>query len=535
MGSNLVFGILREGEIIGMKPKENVVSALEKFSTAMLASLSCLPVAGLLLALGALLASAGLGTFVPILRWQPLALLGNLIYDGMMAIIQNLGVVFCAGVAAFLARSDKHQAALIAFLSYLVFLTAGHTTLEQLGLLAADDPSFGLYGTGQASVLGIQTVDMGVTGGILLGFVTGWVYNRTCGVTFRPAPLRIYGGARLSFLCMAGLALGLGVASCFVWPPVQQVVNGITGWIASAGDAGLFLYGFLERVLIPTGLHHLVYMPFQFTSLGGTLMVGDQVYAGAYPVVMAQYSLGLPLSDSIRWMYTGFTKTFGYFGIAAAMIFCARPENRRRTAAMLVPLVLTASLALATEPMDFLFCFLSPVLWLAHGAIAGLFMVLLDWFGVTAFTGGLFTSLAMNLSAGPERTNYPVLYLLAGAEILVYFGVFTLLIRGLNLRTPGREAHVTTAPVNREAGFPYQALLAALGGRDNILRLNNCFTRLRIWVKDVDLLDQQLLRDLAPDGMYCQSREVQLVFGLDAVQVRRQLEELLGQNALSTS
>lgn len=518
-----------------MKSKESVLSALEKFSTAMLAALNCLPVAGLLLALGALLASAGLGTFFPIFRWEPLALLGNLIYDGMMAIVQNLGALFCVGVAAFLARKDKHQAALIAFLAYLVFLTAGHTTLEQLGRLAAADPMVGLTGTGQAAVLGIQTVDMGVTGGILLGFLTGWVYNRTCSVVFRPAPLRIYSGARLAFLCMAGLSLGLGVASCFVWPPVQQVVNQLTGWIASAGEAGLFLYGFLERALIPTGLHHLVYMPFQFTSLGGTLTVGDQVYAGAYPVVMAQYSLGLPLSDSIRWMYTGFTKTFGYFGIAAAMIFCARPENRRRTAAMLLPLVLTASLALVTEPMDFLFCFLSPVLWLAHGVIAGLFMVLLDWFGVTAFTGGLFTSLAMNLSAGAERTNYPMLYLLAVAEILVYFGVFTLLIRGLNLRTPGREAHVTSAPVNREAGFPYQALLAALGGRDNILRVSNCFTRLRIWVKDVELLDQQLLRDLAPDGMYCQSREVQLVFGLDAVQVRRQLEELLGQNALSTS
>ena len=518
-----------------MKPKESVLSTLEKFSTAMLAALSCLPVAGLLLALGALLASAGLGSFIPVLRWEPLVLLGNLVYNGMMAIVQNLGVLFCVGVAAFLARNDKHQAALIAFLSYLVFLTAGHTVLEQLGQLAEAAPGLGLYGTGQATVLGIQTVDMGVTGGVILGFLTGWVYNHTCETVFRPAPLRIYGGARLPFLCMAGLSLALGFASCFVWPPVQQAVNRLAQWIAAAGDGGLFLYGFLERVLIPTGLHHLVYMPFQFTSLGGTLTVGDQVYAGAYPVVMAQYSLGLPISDSIRWMYTGFTKTFGYFGIAGAMIFCARPENRRRTAAMLMPLVLTASLASVTEPIDFLFCFLSPVLWLAHGAIAGLFMVLLDWFGVTGFTGGLFTSLAMNLSAGAERTHYPMLYLLAAAEILVYFGVFTLLIRGLHLRTPGRETHITTAPVNQEGGFPYQALLAALGGRDNILRVDNCFTRLRVWVEDTALLNQPLLRDLTPDGIYCQGREVQLVFGVDAVQVRRQLEELLAQNALSTS
>src|SRR5699024_364780 len=131
--------------------------------------------------------------------------------------------------------------------------------------------------------------------------------------------------------------------------------------------------------------------------------------------------------------------TFGYFGIVGAFIFCARPENRRRTAAMLTPLLLTASLASVTEPLDFLFCFLSPVLWLAHGVIAGAFMVLLDLCGVTAFSGGLVSSFAMNLSAGAASTHYPLLYLLAAAQIAVYFVVFTLLIRTFDLRTPGRE------------------------------------------------------------------------------------------------
>ena len=517
-----------------MDRKERVLRTLERFSTAMLAALGYLPAAGLLLAAGALLASAGLGSFAPILRWEPVALLGSLVYDGMMAIVQNLSVVFCVGVAAFRARREKHQAGMIALLAYLVFLTAGHTTLEQTGRLAAADPALGLYGTGQAVVLGIQTVDMGVTGGVLMGFVTGWVYNRTCEKTFRPAPLRIYGGVRWSFLCMAAAALGLGLASCFVWPPVQRAVDGLTGWIAAAGEAGLFLYGFLERVLIPTGLHHLVYIPFQFTSLGGTLTVGERVYTGAYAVLMAEYSMGLPFSDGIRWMYVGFTKTFGYFGIAAAFIFCARPERRRRTAAMLCPLVLTASLASVTEPLDFLFCFLSPALWLAHGAIAGGFMVLLDVCGVTGFTSGLVSSLAMNLSAGAARTHYPVLYLLAAAQIAVYFGVFTFLIKRFDLRTPGREAPAEPAPpVERDGQFPFKALLAALGGQGNIARVDNCLTRLRVWVRDPANLDEKALRILAPEGMSCHGREVQLVFGFDAEQLRRQLEELLGEQALS--
>ena len=517
-----------------MKQKERIVRALEQFSTAMLAALGYLPAAGLVLAAGALLASAGLGSVAPVLRWEPLALAGSLAYDGMMAIIQNLSVVFCVGIAAFLARKEKQQAAIIALLSYLVFLTAGHTTLEQMGRLAAPDPALGMYGTGQAVVLGIQTMDMGVTGGILLGFLTGWVYNRTSGKTFRPAPLRIYGGVRWSFLCMAGLSAVLGLAACFVWPPVQRAVDGLTGWIAAAGETGLFLYGFLERVLIPTGLHHLIYIPFQFTSLGGTLTVGNQVYTGAYAVMMGEYSLGLPFSDGIRWMYIGFTKTFGYFGIVGAFIFCARPENRRRTAAMLTPLLLTASLASVTEPLDFLFCFLSPVLWLAHGVIAGAFMVLLDLCGVTAFTGGLVSSFAMNLSAGAASTHYPLLYLLAAAQIAVYFVVFTLLIRTFDLRTPGREQPAPAVPpAAPEDRFPFHALVAALGGRGNIARVDNCLTRLRVWVEDPGLLDRKALRELSPDGLTCQGREVQLVFGFDAEQLRRQLDAVLEKTALS--
>ena len=170
---------------------------------------------------------------------------------------------------------------------------------------------------------------------------------------------------------------------------------------ASSGHAGLFLYGFLERLLIPTGLHHLIYMPFQFSALGGSMTVGSVTYTGAYTVTMAEYSYGLPLTDDIVWMYTGFTKTFGYLGIAAAFILTAKKERRKRTAAAILPLAVTASLASITEPVDFLFCFVSPVLWVIHAALAGGFMVLLDTLQVRAFTSNLLGSLVFNLSAAP--------------------------------------------------------------------------------------------------------------------------------------
>ena len=332
----------------------------------------------------------------------------------------------------------------------------------------------------------------------------------------------------LPFTCMAALAAVLGFGACFVWPPVQKAIAALTGFLAASGNIGLFLYGFLERLLIPTGLHHLVYMPFQFSPLGGSLMVDGVTYTGAYVVMMTEYNLGLPFSDGIVWMYTGFTKTFGYFGIAAAFIFCARRGSRRKTAAQLLPLAFTASLASVTEPMDFLFCFSAPVLWLAHAAISGAFIVLLHLCHVTACTSNLLGSLAMNLSAGAARTHYPVLYLLGLAQIAVYFVVFTVLIKALDLPTPGRRPEESVRPEAApldDAGV--EKLIAALGGRENICTVDNCFTRLRVTVQDAAFVREQALRALPCSGVVQNGCNVQIVYGIRAPQVRQAVEQRL--------
>ena len=313
--------------------KEKVMNGLEKFSKAMLSPLSYISAAGLILVLGALLTSTSLSAMIPVLQWTPIKLLGQLIYNCIMVIINNLSLMFCVGIAAALAKKNKQQAAIIGLMSYFMYLTAGNVTLTQLGMLAEADPLVGLYGTGQSTVFGIQTVDMGVFGGILLGLVCGWVYNRTCEKQFKGIITQIYSGNRWSFTCMVVFSILFGFGSCFFWPPVQNVISALTDLIATSGNFGLFLYGFLERFLIPTGLHHLIYTPFQFSALGNSLTVGDATYTGSYIVMMMEYSMGLPFSDGIVWMYTGFTKTFGYFGIVAAFIFCARKENRKKTAA----------------------------------------------------------------------------------------------------------------------------------------------------------------------------------------------------------
>ena len=274
--------------------KEKVMNGLEKFSKAMLSPLSYISAAGLILVLGALLTSTSLSAMIPALQWTPIKLLGQLIYNCIMVIINNLSLMFCVGIAAALAKKNKQQAAIIGLMSYFMYLTAGNVTLTQLGMLAEADPMVGLYGTGQSTVFGIQTVDMGVFGGILLGLVCGWVYNRTCEKQFKGIITQIYSGNRWSFTCMVVFSILFGFGSCFFWPPVQNVISALTDLIATSGNFGLFLYGFLERFLIPTGLHHLIYTPFQFSALGNSLTVGDATYTGSYIVMMMEYSMVCP-------------------------------------------------------------------------------------------------------------------------------------------------------------------------------------------------------------------------------------------------
>ena len=369
--------------------KHRFTAALERFSRAMLAPLTYLSAAGLLLAAGALLTSTALSGALPLLQWGPVRLMGRILYKCLSAVISNLSVLFCTGLAASLAKQEKHQAAFIALMSYFIYLTAGNVTLAELGLLAQPDGLTGLYGAGQTSVLGIQTVDTGVFGGVLLGLLTAHVYDHTCKKAHKGILGGVFSGERWSFTCMA-------------------------------------------------------------------------------------------------------------------------------------------SLASVTEPMDFLFCFSAPVLWLAHAAISGAFIVLLHLCHVTAFTSNLLGSLAMNLSAGAARTHYPVLYLLGLAQIAVYFVVFTALIKALDLPTPGRRPE---EPVRPEAAplddAGVEKLIAALGGRENICTVDNCFTRLRVTVQDAAFVREQALRELPCSGVVQNGCNVQIVFGIRAPQVRQAVEQRL--------
>lgn len=516
--------------------KDKIMGAMEKFSKAMVQPLAYISVAGMILVIGVLLTNTSVTGLLPFLKAAPIQLIGNMLYQCIMVIINNLGLIFAVGIAAALAKKEKHQAAMVGLMAYFMFLMANNVTLSTFGLLAEPSAMLGLYGTGQSTVLGMQVTDMGVFSGIILGCLSGYVFNRTCEKRFK-GYFAMYSGTRFSFACMVAVSLAFGFACTYLWPFVQSVISALANVIANSGEFGLFLYGMLERLLIPTGLHHLVYAPFQFGDLGGTLALGETTVVGAYPILLTEMQMGVPFSDSIYYMGTGLAKTFGYIGICAAFYYTARPENKKNIKNILIPLVMTASLAGVTEPIDFMFAFTAPLLFLVHSIIAGTFLALLKVFNIHAMTTGLINSFVMNLAAGVERTNFPLMYVLAAVEIVVYFVVFVFLIKKFNMHTPGRELPVTedeenVESSNKSAGSVFDeaqimAIINGLGGKANIKSVENCFTRLRVDLVDPSLVDEASINKTKNSGIVKRGNNIQVIYGLDVPQIRKAVDDKL--------
>ena len=534
--------------------KKKIMGVLENFSKAMVQPLMFLSSVGILIVLGVLLTNSTITNALPFLKWGPIQALGKLIYNAAMAIINNLSVIFAVGLPAALAKNDKHKAALLGLMTYLMYLVSSNTLLTLTGKLAEERPLLGLIGTGQAKILGIQCVDMSVFGGIILGCIVGWIFNRTSQKRFKGA-LQIYSGANFSYICLLFTAIIFALVTNTVWPVVQGWISALGGVIKSTGSFGIFLYGFLERLLLPTGLHHLVYTPFQFSDLGGVLQLGETTIAGAYPIVMAEMNMPVErFSDSIYFTSIGFTKMFGYFGIGAAFVFTAYPENRKKTATTIFPLVITACLASITEPIDFLFIFAAPLLYLVHSVIAGLFMALLKAFDVVAlWNGNLLSTILTNIANASKTNRMWLMWVLGLIQIVVYFVVFSFLIKKLKYHTPGREGEPLPAGAVPAAAAEADAepkaekapakdakasegsnemamnIIMGLGGKDNIKTVESCITRLRVTLADPSLLDESLINKTENRGIVKKDCDIQIIYGLQVAEVRQAVEEQLAK------
>ncbi|MEO1768938.1 PTS transporter subunit EIIC [Candidatus Enterococcus ferrettii] len=532
--------------------KAKIMDTMQKFSKAMFVPVLILPIAGLLIAIGNVFTNPRLIEQFSFLD-NPITMgFGSILSASLLPILTNLGIIFCVGIALGLANKKKAEAAFTALLGYLVFLYAMNKFMELRGMLVEPDA---LQGSGQAMVLGIQVLDMGVFLGIILGIVVALIHNRFIDTKFNNA-FQVYGGARFVFIVLIPILVLSAIALSFIWPIIQQGIDSLGGVIKETGNFGIFLYGSLERLLIPTGLHHLIYTPFLYTSLGGVAEVGGQVFEGARNIYFAEIAdpAVRVLSGSVIWDARGISKMFGLIGACLAMYQTAKPENKTKVKAILIPAVVTSFVAGVTEPIEFSFMFVAPILFVIHSALSGLSMVVLNIFGSRAIgPNGFIDFLLYNLPLGVEKTRWPIYIAVGIAFFFIYYFTFRLLITKLNLKTVGREdsGKETKLYSKKEyneknaavpAGVSVVALEAAdagisativegLGGEANIKTIDNCYTRLRLKLQNPELVDEALLKDqTSAKGVIKNGENVHVVYGLTVPQVREDLEKYLGRD-----
>jgi PTS system maltose and glucose-specific IIC component len=525
--------------------KEKLMDTFQRFSKAMFIPVLILPIAGILIAIGNLFTNASLLEVLPFMDNPVTKGFGTILSGSLVSILNNLGMIFCVGLAVGLAEKKKSEAGFTALLGFLVFINAMNKFMELSEILFVGES---LRGSGQAMVLGIQVLDMGVFLGLILGVVTAMVHNRFCEKEFNNA-FQIYGGSRFVFIVLIPIVVVLAVIMTFVWPYIQNLISSLGNFINQTGNFGLFMYGALERLLIPTGLHHLVYTPFLYSPLGGSVEIGGQILEGSrniYYAEMADPAISV-LSQSVIWDARGISKMFGLIGACLAMYHTAKKENRVKIQAILIPAAVTSFVAGVTEPIEFSFMFVAPILFVVHAGLSGLSMVVLNIFDVRAIgPNGFIDFLLMNVPLGIGKTKWPG-YILVGLVFFVgYYLIFRFMIQKLNLHTLGRETAGMEMKLHSKAEYKEKVaggktkkddidaalIVQALGGAANITKVDNCYTRLRLILENPDLVEEEVLKNgTGANGVLKKGQNVQVIYGLKVNAVRKAVDEELGNTS----
>lgn len=435
-----------------------------------------------------------------------------------------------------------------ALASAIAFFIMHATIGAMIGAFGAPD----LAGA-TADVLGMTSLQMGVFGGILVGLGTAALHNRFYKIQL-PQVLSFFSGTRFVPIISSAVYLLVGIAMYYIWPTIQIGINALGGFVLASGYAGTWLYGFIERALIPFGLHHVFYIPFWQTAVGGTAVVGGQLVEGAQNIFFAELATPGITHFSVsatRFMTGKFPlMIFGLPGAAFAMYRCAKPENRKAVGGLLLSAALTSMLTGITEPLEFTFLFVAPAMYMVHCVLAGASYMIMHMLNVgvgLTFSGGLIDLTLFGIMQGNEKTSWLWIPVVGVVYFAVYYFVFSFMIRKFNYMTPGRddntEAKLYTRKdleARKKAGEVTEAEAAdelsaqitqGLGGKDNISDVDCCITRLRCTVKDPAKVDQQLLKASGASGVLCKGQGVQVVYGPRVSVIKSDLEAYLKSSA----
>lgn len=543
-----------------------VFGVLQRVGKAFMLPIALLPAAGILLGVGGALLNLttlenppaiyiGLIQFISI-GWVTAIL--TIMKNVGDIVFANLPLLFAIGIAVGLAKSDKGTAALAAAIGFIIMHQSISTMLSlgvtSLGVLTPGNVS-DAYSTYVTTTLGIFTLNISVFGGIVAGVTAAILHNKYHKIQL-PQVLGFFGGSRFVPIVTSVTMLIIGVILAFIWPFIQNGIAVVAGWVNNSGPIGTFLYGTIERALIPVGLHHVFYTPFWFTGFvrsnvlldgGGTMLVD-----GANTAYFAQLSnmgalVGAPqsimsevVSTTTRFMAGKFPfMIFGLGGAALAMYKTAKPERRQQVGGLLASAALTAALTGITEPMEFAFLFVAPVLYGVHCVIAGLCYMLMDILNVfvgMTFSGGLIDfSLFGLLPAGAGvPTNWFYIVIVGVILFPIYYFIFSFLIKKMDLKTPGREddedVHSSPEALGEEGSLP-EAILVALGGKENITNLDACITRLRVSVKDVKNVDKGRIKELGASGVMEVGDNIQAIFGGRSDNIKNDIQDIIDKSS----
>lgn len=530
--------------------KDKIFGVLQRVGRSFMLPIAILPVAGLLLGFGSsftnetmleaygLINVIGPGTIVYAI-FEVMSEAGNIIFA-------NLPIIFAMGVAIGMAKKEKEVAALSAVIAFFIM----HASIS--ALITINGGTEELLSGATASVCGITSLQMGVFGGIIVGLGVAALHNRFYKIEL-PQVLSFFGGTRFVPIISALVYTGVGILMFFIWPVIQTGIYAVGNVVLESGYAGTWVYGLMERLLIPFGLHHVFYLPFWQTGLGGTMEVGGQLIEGAQNIFFAQ--LADPTVEHFAVSATRFMSgkfplmIFGLPGAALAMYKTAKPEKKKAVSGLLLSAALTSMLTGITEPLEFTFLFVAPVLYGIHCVFAGFAYMLMHICNVgvgMTFSGGVIDLFLFGILQGNTKTNWIWIVIVGIGYFIVYYFLFSFLIKKLDLKTPGRddseevklyrrsdvEARKNTggasgSVVKSAEDELSRTICQGLGGKKNISDVDCCATRLRCTVFKPELVDDKLLKSTGASGVVHKGNGVQIIYGPRVTVIKSNFEDYL--------
>lgn len=541
------------------KKSSAVFGVLQRVGRSFMLPIALLPIAGLLLGIGSSFTNETMITTYHLEKFLGEGTVLHFILSVMSEtgniIFANLPLIFAMGVALGMAQNEKATACLSGAISFFVMHQTISTLLSLTGKLDGTMPE----GT-VSNIVGIESLEMGVFGGIIVGLGVAALHNRFYKIKL-PSVLSFFGGVRFVPIISTVAYIFVGALMFFIWPAIQNAIFSLGNFVLESGYFGTFIYGVIERALIPFGLHHVFYLPFWQTGLGGSMIIDGQLISGAQNIFFAELASTATTSFSssaTRFMSGKFPlMIFGLPGAALAMYTCAKTEKKKAAGGLLLSAALTAMLTGITEPLEFTFLFVAPLLYVIHCIFAGLAYMVMHILNVgvgMTFSGGIIDLTLFGALQGNAKTRWLNILWVGVIYFVLYYLIFAFLIKKFNYKTPGREDDEETKLYTRAdyekkksgadavsgesensggSGKPKKAvsemIVGYLGGKDNITDIDSCATRLRVTVKDSARVEKSGFRSTGASGVIIKGNGVQIVYGPEVTVIKSEIDEYLGE------